>query len=52
MRNRIRDFVNPGSGIQDGKSRIRDRDKHPGSATLHLSKVALVIAERQNFKSN
>jgi hypothetical protein len=28
----IRDLVNPGSGIPDGKNRIRD--KHPGSATL------------------
>jgi hypothetical protein len=27
---RIRDLVDPGSGIQDGRKRIRD--KHPGSA--------------------
>jgi hypothetical protein len=31
---RIRDLVNPGSRIRDGKSRIRD--KQPGSATLYL----------------
>jgi hypothetical protein len=31
MRIRIRDLVNPGSGME----KIRIRDKHPGSATLH-----------------
>jgi hypothetical protein len=34
MRMRIRDLVNPGSGIRDGKNQIQD--KHPGSATLFL----------------
>jgi hypothetical protein len=29
---RIRNLVNPGSGIRDGKNRIRD--KHPGFSTL------------------
>ena len=32
---RIRDLFDPGSGIRDGKVRIRD--KHPGSATLVLA---------------
>jgi hypothetical protein len=39
MRIRIRDLVNPGSGMEKG--RFRDpasgiRDKHPGSATLEF----------------
>jgi hypothetical protein len=35
MRIRIRDLVNPGSGMEKMGSRIWDQDEHPGSATLH-----------------
>jgi hypothetical protein len=34
IRSGIRNLFDPGSGIRDGKIRIRDPDKHPGSATL------------------
>jgi hypothetical protein len=36
---RIRNLFDPGSGIRDGKIRIRD--KHPGSATPILKRKSL-----------
>jgi hypothetical protein len=47
MRIRIRDLVNPGSGIRDRKSRIRD--KHPESAVdTPFSKMCVADVNQKN----
>ncbi len=45
----VRDLVNPGSGIRDGKISIRD--KHSGSATLSFSRVNLELMASFQFTS-
>jgi hypothetical protein len=44
MRIRIRDLVDPGSGMEKLVSEIRERDKHPGSATM--LKTCETVADR------
>jgi hypothetical protein len=52
MQIRIRDLVKPGSGVRDGKIRIRD--KHPESATLLNNLISFLYRELlpKNYKIN